>query len=135
MIKIGKPFVYDDGKYAYLKANVFISEETSTAYIKASKIIKKVHWRTSDNYPPIEWQSEDSGLWFAVPVEYKDYLCYERGDSFVVAMLWYAMITGSDIIVGKDGVPYYKVSYSSIMYRRERIPQNQDSWSNNRPAT
>lgn len=97
MIEIGLPSVYDDGKYAYLKAKVVISADTSAAYIAASKIIKKVHWRTSDNYPPVEWQSNDSGLWFAVPIEYKDYLCAERSDAFVVAILWYAMVTGSDI--------------------------------------
>lgn len=60
-------------------------------------MIKKVHWRTSENYPPVEWQGDDSGLWFAVLLEHKEYLCAERGDAFVVAMLWYAMITGSDI--------------------------------------
>ena len=97
MIKIGKPFIVVDDKYAYLKAKVEISDDTSAAYLTASKVIKKVHWRTSENYPPLEWKSDDSGLWFAVPVEYKDYLCVERSDAFVVAMLWYAMITGSDI--------------------------------------
>lgn len=97
MIKIGKPFVVEDGKYAYLKAKVEISDDTSAAYLAASKVIKKVHWRTTENYPPVEWQSDDSGLWFAVPLEYKGYLCVERSDAFVVAMLWYAMITGSDI--------------------------------------
>ena len=91
MIKIGKPFVVDDGKYAYLKAKVEISDDTSATYLAASKVIKNVHWRTSENYPPVEWQSDDSGLWFAVPLEYKDYLCVERSDAFVVAMLWYAM--------------------------------------------
>lgn len=97
MITIGRPCVYEDGGYAYLKAKVDISSDTSAAYLAASKVIKKVHWRTSENYPPMEWQSDDSGLWFAVPVEYKDYLCAEQSDAFVVAMLWYAMITGSDI--------------------------------------
>ena len=97
MIKINQPYVYDDGQYAYLKASVDISEDTSSAYLSASKVIKKVHWRTSENYPPKEWKSKDSGLYFAVPIEYKQYLCKERSDAFVVAMLWYAMITGSDI--------------------------------------
>ncbi len=97
MIKIGKPFIFEDEKYAYLKAKIEISEDTSNAYLEASKIIKKVHWRTSENYPPIEWSNENSGLWFAVPKEYKQYLCCERGDAFVAAFLWYAMITGSDI--------------------------------------
>lgn len=97
MIKIGKPFVYEDNEYAYLKARINISDDTSNAYLAASKLIKKVHWRTSENYPPAEWSNEDSGLWFAVPKEYKQYLCEERSDAFVVALLWYAMITGSDI--------------------------------------
>ena len=97
MITIGSPFIYDDGDFAYLKASVVMSSDTSNTYLDASKKNKKVHWRTSENYPPAEWQSDDSGLWFAVPIEYKQYLCTERGDAFVVAMLWYAMITGSDI--------------------------------------
>ncbi len=97
MISIGKPFVYDDGEFAYLKAKVEISEDTSSAYLKASRKIKKVHWRTDIDYPPKCWNDADSGLWFATPVEYKQYLCTERGDAFVVAFLWYAMITGSDI--------------------------------------
>lgn len=97
MIKIGLPFVYDDGQFAYLKARVDISSDTASAYLAASKRIRKVHWRTSDNYPPVEWNSDDSGLWFAVPIDLKHYLCKDRGDAFVVAMLWYAMVTGSDI--------------------------------------
>jgi len=97
MIHIGKPFVYENGGFAFLKAKIKISDDTSAAYLAASKVIKKVHWRTSDNYPPVEWQSDDSGLWFAVPTEYKKYLCSEQSDAFVAAMLWYAMITGSDI--------------------------------------
>ena len=97
MISVGKPFVYEDGQFAYLKAKVIISADTAARYLAASKKIKKVHWRTSENYPPIEWQNDDSGLWFATPIEYKDYLCIDRSDAFIVAMLWYAMITGSDI--------------------------------------
>ena len=97
MIRIGVPYVYEKDGYAYLKASVDISSDTVESYLSASKVIKKVHWRTSENYPPIEWKGRDSGLWFAVPVEYKQYLCSEQSDAFVVAMLWYAMITGSDI--------------------------------------
>lgn len=97
MIKIGLPFIYDDGQFAYLKARVDISYDTASAYLAASKKIRKVHWRTSENYPPVEWNSDDSGLWFAVPIDYKSHLCKDRGDAFVVAMLWYAMVTGSDI--------------------------------------
>lgn len=99
MIKIGKPYIYDDGEYAYLQAKIDISNDTSKKYLEASKVIKKVHWRTFENYPPKEWGDCNSGLWFAVRVGYKEFLCEERSDAFVVAMLWYAMITGSDIQV------------------------------------
>ena len=98
MITIGKPYIYEDGEYAYLKAPIHITEDTSKAYMALQDTFKHVHWRLYENYPPVEWQSDDSGLWFAVPIEYKSYLCAERGDAFVVAMLWYAMVTESDII-------------------------------------
>ena len=71
MIRIGQPFVYDEGEYAYLKAKIEISDGIAAAYLAASKVIKKVHWRTSENYPPVEWLNDNSGLWFAVPIEYK----------------------------------------------------------------
>ena len=97
MITIGKPFIYDDGKYAYLKASIKISDDTAKAYMSLKSRFKKVHWRLYENYPPVEWNKDDEGLWFGVPIEYKKYLCAERDDAFLVAMLWYAMVTGSDI--------------------------------------
>lgn len=97
MIKIGTPFVFDDGQFAYLKASVKISEDTARAYMSLPSRIKNVHWRLYEDYPPAIWDREDEGLWFAVPMAYKEYLCPERSDAFVAAMLWYAMITGSDI--------------------------------------
>ena len=98
MITIGKPYIYEDAEYAYLKAPIHITEDTSKAYMALQGTFKRVHWRLYENYPPVEWQSDDSGLWFAVPKAYKQYLCAERGDAFVVAMIWYAMVTESDIV-------------------------------------
>lgn len=99
MIKIGKPYIYDDGEFAYLKAPIHISDDTVKAYmsLRSELRFKNVHWRIYENYPPVEWQKDDAGMWFAVPLEYKQYLCSERADAFVVAMLWYAMVTESDI--------------------------------------
>ena len=97
MITIGKPYVYEDEEFAYLKAPIKISDDTARAYMSLEGRFLHVHWRFYENYPPIEWNREDSGLWFAVPKEYKQYLCVERGDAFVTAMIWYAMVTGSDI--------------------------------------
>lgn len=97
MIRIGKPCVFVVGDEAFLKAKIDISEDTACKYISVSNTVKKVHWRTSENYPPVEWNREDSGLWFSVPIQFKSFLSNGRGDAFVVAMLWYAMITGSDL--------------------------------------
>lgn len=36
-------------------------------------------------------------IWFEVDLKYKEYLCYERSDAFVVALLNYAMREGHDI--------------------------------------
>lgn len=97
MIKIGKPYIYEDGNYAVLKAPISISEDTAKKYVSLQMSFLHVHWRVNDNYPPVEWQRDDSGLWFAVPAAYKGYLYAEKADSFVVAMIWYAMVTESDI--------------------------------------
>lgn len=97
MIKIGVPFIFEDDKNAFLKAPVYISEDTALVYRSLPEKMTKVYWRLYENYPPIEWQKEDFGLYFCVPKQFKEYLCKERADAFVVAMLWYAMITGSDI--------------------------------------
>lgn len=97
MITIGRPYIYEDDQFAYLKAPIHISNDTALAYKNLQHSYKHVHWRVNDNYPPIEWNKDDCGLWFSVPKEYKDYLCAERADAFVVAMIWYAMTTKSDI--------------------------------------
>ena len=97
MIKIGKPYIYECDKYAYLKAPIEISSDTVNIYLTLPSKYKHVHWRLYENYPPEEWKFDDAGLWFAVPKEYKQYLCYDRADAFVAAMLWYAMVTESDI--------------------------------------
>src|SRR5690606_961729 len=36
-------------------------------------------------------------LWFSTTKEFGSYLCHERGDAFLVAMLLYAMKRGEDI--------------------------------------
>lgn len=97
MITIGKPYIIEEGNVAYLKAKVSITSDTAEAYIGLRERFKKVHWRTSDNYPPREWGLQDSGLWYSVPASYRKYLCTSRGDAFLVAFIWYAMVTESDI--------------------------------------
>lgn len=98
MITIGQPFTCMENGKAYLKAPIRISEDTAQAYMGLQKRMHKVHWRLNENYPPRQWKEDNSELWFSVDKEYGQYLCAETADAFVCAMLWYAMVTGSDIV-------------------------------------
>lgn len=95
MISIGKPYLDGNDSHAYLKANVDISSGASSAWIEHSKIVGS-SWRLHEDYPPRCW-TPDFCLWFRVAKEYQEGLCTDRGDAYVVAMLYYAMVTGSDI--------------------------------------
>lgn len=67
-------------------------------------------------------------IWFEVDVKYKDYLCYERSDAFVVALLNYAMREGHDITckapLGED--LYYQVTTHLIdaVYKGSKVLHN-----------
>lgn len=97
LIIIGQPYKYVKEGKAYLKASIQISDDTVNEYSKLREKYRKVHWRTKEEYPPHEWSLAESGLWFSVDNQYAKYLCTETADAFVCAMLWYAMMTGSDI--------------------------------------
>ena len=99
MITIGQPYIFNSTGKAYLKAPITVSDDTVMEYMKLEKKMHKVHWRLSENYPPVEWKNPDFGLWFSVDEQYAEYLCDETADAFVAAMLWIAMTTGSDIKV------------------------------------
>ena len=96
MITIGKPYITIENETAYLRAPVQISEDTVRVYLKKTAPLRNTAWLTAVDYPPSVWQ-EDSSMWFSAPAEYAEYMCQSRSNAFVIAMLWYAMITGSDI--------------------------------------
>ena len=96
MIHIGRPFKTIEGDRAYLRAEVSITEDTSERYFDLTGELKNTVWLTAVDYPPAYWK-ENGTMWFSVPTEYRKYLCSERSDAFVIACLWYAMVTGSDI--------------------------------------
>ena len=97
MIHIGAPYISKDETSAYLRAEVHISTDTAERYIQKTSGLTNCAWLTAVDYPPAIWNEPDSNLWFSVPVEYAGYLCQERSNAFVVALLWYAMVAGSDI--------------------------------------
>lgn len=97
MIEIGNPYIYEKDDFAFLQAHVTITDDVVKTYSSLQNTYIKTHWRLYENYPPVEWDNSQKGLYFAVPLKFKDGLCADKADAFVVAMLWYAMTTGSDI--------------------------------------
>ena len=96
MIRIGKPFIERDRDKAYLKAPIDITADTAAGYTSGIKSLPNCFWLVDDDYPPKNWDSGGT-MWFSVEEKYARYLCDSRSDAFVVALLWYALITGSDI--------------------------------------
>ena len=97
MITIGKPFITKDEKKAYLRAEIRISPDAARRYLQRTSELVNCAWLTGVDYPPAKWNEPDSNLWFSVPVKYAEYLCPERSNAFVIALLWYAMVAQSDI--------------------------------------
>ena len=97
MISIGTPYITKSDKAAYLRAKVHISDNTAKRYLQKTSTLINCAWLTEVDYPPAIWNDPDCNLWFSVPAEYADHLCCERSNAFVIVMLWYAMVTGSDI--------------------------------------
>ena len=97
MITIGKPYITTVNDTAYLRAPVTVSEDTARTYLEKTAPLKNTAWLTSYDYPPAVWQEEGSNLWFSAPAQFAEYFCTERSNAFVIAMLWYAMLTGSYI--------------------------------------
>lgn len=96
MITIGAPFITTENERAHLHAPVTITSDIAKRYVEETDEIPNIVFLTKADYPPAHWK-EDGTLWYSVPSEYRDYLCCERSDAFIIAFLWYAMITGSDI--------------------------------------
>lgn len=60
----------------------------------------------------IDIDGQKKQIWFEVDTKYKEYLCYERSDAFLVGLLNYAMREGHDIIciapIGEE--LYYQIT-------------------------
>ena len=97
MIQIGRPTVYTENEKAYLTADVYIPTEAALRYKEITKTLKNCPWRMWEDYPPKAWQNGGAKLYFEVDKKYTDCLCTERSDAFVIALFWYAMVTGEDI--------------------------------------
>ncbi len=96
MIKIGQPFITTENDIAYLRAHISIPDDAAMCYQEVTSELTNTAWLTTVDYPPASWK-DDGTMWFSVSTEYSKYLCKERSDAFIIACLWYAMVTQSDI--------------------------------------
>ncbi len=59
MIEIGRPFITKEGNFAYLKAPVKISPDTSAKYLEKTGKLGNCSWLTKTDYPPGVWEDEN----------------------------------------------------------------------------
>ena len=97
MIKIGTPFITRDEKSSYLNSRVYVSEDSAKEWVEFSKSRVKIVWNTERDYPPKNWNLNDYNMFFEVSCDLEEYLITEVCDPFLVAIIYYAMVTGSDI--------------------------------------
>lgn len=73
----------------------------------------------------LSWEEKTYDMWFEVDEAYSQYLCHERADAFVAAVLPYAMAHGIDIVVDAplSEQLYYQLSttYIPAMARFTRL--------------
>ena len=93
MIKIEKPRIENKEGKSYLIATVEIPKEAT------EKLKEFSNKGISYSYIRKDYHLENNkfDLWYQVPEEYGKYFCDDRVDGFVVAMLYYAMVTGENI--------------------------------------
>ena len=93
MIRIGKIHIEEHNGRTRLVANVHLSKKVF------SKWEKNCPDQTMESRYHREFADDDGNwnMWFEVETLYQKMLCTERSDAFVVACLYYAMVTGEDI--------------------------------------
>lgn len=114
MITIGTSRIEEIGETAFLRAPVEVSPDTAREYARRVSELTNAGWLVREDYPPRAWSAGGGELWFSVPAEFGRYLCTERSNAFVVAMLWYALVAESDIIFE---APLSKRLYDGIVNR------------------
>lgn len=96
MITIRQIQIMEQGNRACLSAYIQLGKKAIEAWDKLSSSIDK---NMKDRYQNT-FVDKDYGftMWYDVPIEYKNALCYERSDAFIVACLYFAMVVGEDIL-------------------------------------
>lgn len=93
MIVIEKPYIEHVNGKVRLSARISIPESVQDKWIENVSSLK--HYQ---GYEEIyERRSENFELWYETEPSMENFLCCERGDAFVLAVLHFAMFTGADI--------------------------------------
>lgn len=93
MIVIEEPYIKHVNGKVRLTAEICIPDRTQQLW--AEKVSTLEHY---SGYQKIfERLPEKFELWYETDPSMEEYLCTERGDAFVLALLYFAMFTGEDI--------------------------------------
>lgn len=85
-------------KKVRLKADLNISSATAKKWYEASQSAMQYKDSSFITTDYLEHISDIKQIWFETDISYEKGVCSDRGDAFIVAMLFYAMITEEDII-------------------------------------
>lgn len=103
MIIVKKPNMYEQNGETYLSAEIIIPKQATDKWVSKVTILGAVKGSGIEAYPELyKCQTTPFKLWYAVEQKYAQYLCHERGDAFLVALLYFAMLTGEDITSEAD---------------------------------
>ena len=94
MIHISKSKIEEKEKYTYLTATIEMPKEATDAWKKFALQCPSYTYIKADYALP----DNKIDIWYRVDKEYEKYLCDDRNDGFVLALIHYAMATGQDIV-------------------------------------
>lgn len=95
MIRIKNVWIEENQTSSFLKSTITIDKNTRNLWkIRSAKIDHTSIERYHDTFTD---ENDNFEMWFSVDNEYKNFLCDDRADAFVVALLYFAMLTENDI--------------------------------------
>lgn len=97
MIRISKPWKENREGYTYAKVKVTMDRETCHKYLDYCNLPENKRFTKYIDETYADLTCGETVLWFSVGEKFKDALCLDRADAFLVSMLHYAMAAGADI--------------------------------------
>lgn len=97
MILISRPWIEVKDGAAFAKVKLNIDKKTCDRWVDYCNLPENYGYTKYIDEKYSDVTSGQTELWFSVDEKFKDSLCVDRADAFVVVLLHYAMATGSDI--------------------------------------